>query len=138
MREVRMTFGEHLEDLRRRIFMALLWLFISGVICFIFGKTLLRWTMVPHEHAIRGAMRDRSISLLEAKGRELASIVSGGGPVDPAPGEEPGSPWERLFAVEIRRARLTGSLREFARRSVLPLLEGKAEAAHLDALAGEF
>ena len=27
MREVRMTFGEHLEDLRRRIIFCLIWLF---------------------------------------------------------------------------------------------------------------
>src|SRR5262245_14681788 len=138
MREVRMTFGEHLEDLRRRIFMALLWLFLSGVICFVFGKTLLRWTMVPHEHAIRGAMRDRSISLLEEKGRELASIIAGGASGSPALAEEEGSPWERLFAVEIRRARLSGALRDFGRRSILPLVEGKVEAARLDALWGEF
>src|SRR6266540_763658 len=141
MREVRMTFGEHLEDLRRRIFMALLWLSMAVVICFIYGRVLLKWTMVPHEFAIRGAMRDRSITLLEEKGRELAGLTGDlGGVAGPAAeaGAEPVSVWDQLFAGEIRRARLNASLREFARRAVLPLLDGKVDAAKLDELAEGF
>lgn len=121
--------------------MALLWLSIAVAICFIYGKTLLKWTMVPHDYAIRGAMRDRSITILEEKGRELKgftvdlSVVLGR---DAEAGAEPASAWDQLFAGEIRRARLSGSLREFARSGILPLLEGKVDAAKLDELAEGF
>jgi len=65
MREVRMTFGEHLEELRRRIFIALLWLALAVAMSFVYGRGLLKWTMGPHEVAIRGAIRDHSIAVLE-------------------------------------------------------------------------
>src|SRR6266498_1549125 len=143
MREVRMTFGEHLEDLRRRIFMALLWLALGVAICFVYGKALLKWTMGPHGIAIKGAMRDRSISLLEAKGRELISLIGegaggNGSEAGTRTGAAPAPGWEQLFAGEIRRSRLRISLEEFARQRVLPLVEGRVEAAKLSELVEEF
>ena len=61
MREVRMTFGEHLEELRRRVIFCIAYLFIGVLICFTFGKDLLKWTLQPHYKAIAGAQRDRFV-----------------------------------------------------------------------------
>ena len=55
MREVRMTFGEHLEELRNRIIWSLLWLGITTTVCFIYGETLLIIAQQPHLKAVRSA-----------------------------------------------------------------------------------
>ena len=115
MREIRMTFGEHLEDLRKRVIWAILWLTIGITVCFIYGKSLLKWTMGPHEIAIRGAVRDRAASILEKKGLELLALIrtapqeaetakDGGAPGAQAPA--PSSVWLDIFAGEVFEARL--------------------------------
>ena len=75
MREVRMTFGEHLEDLRKRMFFALGWLAFAVGICFYFGNDLLAWALGPHKVAIRGAIRERSIVVLGQKGNDLLELT---------------------------------------------------------------
>jgi Sec-independent protein secretion pathway component TatC len=39
--EFRMTVGEHLEDLRRRLFLALLGYVVVLVVCFIYGERVI-------------------------------------------------------------------------------------------------
>ena len=53
MREVRMTFGEHLEDLRLRIIYSLLYLLVGVTISMIYGKQLMEVALQPHADAAR-------------------------------------------------------------------------------------
>jgi Tat protein translocase TatC len=62
MRESRMTFGEHLEELRRRIIFSLLYLTFGVGICFSYGQELLQWTLEPHSRAFSAAQRDRLVA----------------------------------------------------------------------------
>ncbi len=113
MREVRMTFGEHLEELRTRILWAVLWLTIGVIVCFIYGKGLLKWTMHPHEIAIRSAVRERSISILQTKGNDLLSLLQEGSASLPREGER--SVWELLFAADVAREKLASRLSDCVR-----------------------
>jgi Tat protein translocase TatC len=123
MREVRMTFGEHLEDLRSRILWAILWLSVAVIICFIYGKGLLKLTMGPHEVAIRGAVRDRAANIIESKGKELLAFAQAGPPPSEPGTEAEPSGWEELFAVEtgqkVSAGRLQGVLQSWAPK-ILP------------------
>jgi sec-independent protein translocase protein TatC len=50
--DVRMSFGDHLEELRRRILFALLGLVIAFVVCFKFGDTISEWLTAPYTVAM--------------------------------------------------------------------------------------
>ncbi len=52
---VRMSFGEHLEELRRRIIWALAGLVIAGVGCFAFGETIIEYLAAPYRIAMEEA-----------------------------------------------------------------------------------
>ena len=142
MREVRMTFGEHLEELRRRILWALLWLSLAVSISFIYGRSLLKWTMGPHEFAIKLAMRDRAASILKKKGEELLALTLEGPAAPSGSGEGGaggrGTEWSGLFAEDFFRMRLAGKLRgrvrEWAAKVKLPALAGPEGAQTLAAL----
>ncbi len=93
MREVRMTFGEHLEELRSRIIMSLVWLGIALVVSFVFGNTFMEVTLGPHEEAISEALNQRmhkKLTELEEGFDELEKKVSEGGS------------WDLLFTREIQ------------------------------------
>jgi Tat protein translocase TatC len=140
MREVRMTFGEHLEELRRRLFGALLWLSIAVTISFIYGKSLLKWTMGPHETAIKGALRDHSIGVLTEKGRELTGLTTApaarlsGEPGREEPAAAGRSGWDDLFIADLRQSRLRASLRDYGQKLLLPRLGGQLSAEQLGGL----
>jgi Tat protein translocase TatC len=144
MREVRMTFGEHLEELRRRILWALLWLALAVTISFIYGRSLLKWTMGPHEFAIRLAMRERAASILKKKGEELVALTLEGSPASAgeagpdAAGGGHVTEWSGLFAEDFFRLRLAGKLRgrvrEWAAKVKLPAFAGPEGAQTLSAL----
>ena len=53
MREVRMTFGERLEELRKRLIHSIIYLVVGVALSFVFGKELVEVTLGPHEEAIR-------------------------------------------------------------------------------------
>jgi len=136
-----MTFGEHLEDLRRRILWALLWLTIAVVFSFIFGDTLLEWTMRPHKIAIRGAVRERAMKLMDRSVGELDDLVRGRGE-GPFPARED---WEFLFASEAMDtgilAEVNPFLPEWAARLTPPGLgepERKQYAARVESVLREF
>jgi Tat protein translocase TatC len=116
MREVRMTFGEHLEDLRRRILYCLLYLFAGVAISMIFGKDLLEWVLVPHYTAIRTESRVRLTRHMEKDLRRLGVLASVR-PIEPAAGDKPllAKPptvedWTAVFAQDLAHARLAGRL----------------------------
>ena len=48
----RMTVGEHLEELRRRLVHALIGLFVAAVFCFIFGEQVVSYFCQPLVHAL--------------------------------------------------------------------------------------
>jgi sec-independent protein translocase protein TatC len=48
----RMTVGEHLEELRRRLVTALIGLFVAAVFCFIFGEQVVSYFCQPLVHAL--------------------------------------------------------------------------------------
>lgn len=94
MREVRMTFGEHLEELRSRIIMSLVWLGVSLGVSFFFGDTFMEVTLEPHNRAIRGALNSRMhVKLMELLPRFDELERSGA----------EGKKWDLLFTREIQR-----------------------------------
>src|SRR5688572_18507084 len=105
MREVRMTFGEHLEDLRHRIIFCLIYLAVGLCITMTYGKELTEWTLGPHYQAISGARRDRLVARMERSVRELRDLTSAA-PLNPS--EKPPKPlfegpiyWETLFIRDV-------------------------------------
>src|SRR5258705_10961201 len=45
--EYRMSIGDHLEELRNRLFLGVAGFFVACVICFIFGEHVTRWFIKP-------------------------------------------------------------------------------------------
>ena len=109
MREVRMTFGEHLEELRLRVIVSLLYLAGGVIIAFVFGDTLLGWALRPHEQAYRGAQRDRQVDRLTNGLDDLRALMTtnysrvtiGGRPIVASEFH-----WEVLFPAEVTRSRI--------------------------------
>lgn len=71
MQEVRMTFGEHLEELRKRILFCLLYLVIGVALAMIYEKDLMKIALGPHKRAYSSAQKTR---LLERYRRILDGI----------------------------------------------------------------
>jgi Tat protein translocase TatC len=112
MREVRMTFGEHLEELRRRIIFCLIYLAVGVGICFAYGKPLLEWTLKPHQKAFAAAQRDRLVARMTKKVLVLDWLTdprSGRG-VETPPVQPEEIRWEVLFADDIVQTRMRARL----------------------------
>ena len=77
MREVRMTFGEHLEDLRKRLLHSVVWLVCTVILCFAFGEELMELTLGPHRNAIKGALQERLILRMETSTETLVKLIEG-------------------------------------------------------------
>ncbi|MBN1442763.1 MAG: twin-arginine translocase subunit TatC [Planctomycetes bacterium] len=116
MREVRMTFGEHLEELRKRVLISLIYVFIGIIISFFYGNELLQLALQPHEKAFEGAQRNRLIARME-------KVMEGLGPLmtsEPyeataASGKklvEGDIRWEELFIGDVLRQRLEEAVSE--------------------------
>ena len=111
MREVRMTFGEHLEELRRRVLFSLLYVFVGVVLALICEKKLMDITLQPHQRAFRKAQKTKLVERLNNQIRELAEKK-----VFIAPGA-PGArfairDWERFFVGEVQRKNVITELSE--------------------------
>ncbi len=107
MREVRMTFGEHLEDLRRRIIFCLLYLLAGVSISMAYGQELLQWVLVPHYQAVSTESRARLFRHMEKTLRRIGALTSPK-PVDRKAGEKPlldappgPEDWAVLFGQEM-------------------------------------
>lgn len=53
--DTRMTFGEHLEELRRRLWLSVIGVAVALVVCFIFGRTLIELLKAPIIDALRNS-----------------------------------------------------------------------------------
>ncbi|HVR74764.1 MAG TPA: twin-arginine translocase subunit TatC [Planctomycetota bacterium] len=126
MREVRMTFGEHLEELRKRIIFSLLYLAGGLGVTFAYGEELLEWTLGPHYQAVTAAQRDRLVNRMSKTARRLEELTSAVPPTL-APGKKPlvdgpvtAEDWALLFTREVTGEQIVESLemsfREFAAR----------------------
>ena len=113
MREVRMTFGEHLEELRNRILVALLYLAVGVTISMIYGSDLMEWTLKPHYHALSVAQRGRVIAHMQKTVSRLDELTSVAPPA-PTEGQKPlvkgEVRWEVLFARDVALPQLYGRL----------------------------
>jgi Tat protein translocase TatC len=151
MREVRMTFGEHLEELRRRIIFCLIYLVLGVTICFVYGKQLMEFALGPHYQAIDAAERDRLGARLETTVTQAHALVKGrpwteGRRQMPALDLAP-EDWQALFAQDVIYARMQArlekpaqDLEEAVKRAVpsLPESERAALGAAVGAFAREF
>ena len=104
MREARMTFGEHLEELRRRIIFSLLYLTVGVGICFTYGQELLEWTLQPHNRAFSAAQRDRLVArMTKTVGHFEWLMAPSGGIEDELAGSISAEEirWEVIFPQEL-------------------------------------
>lgn len=113
MREVRMTFGEHLEELRRRIIFALLYLAGGVVLSLAYGSQLMEYALEPHFRAFRAAQRDRIVTRMERTADRLAELASVE-PAEPKGGDRPllegEIHWEVLFLRDVALPQLYARL----------------------------
>jgi Tat protein translocase TatC len=75
MREVRMTFGEHLEELRSRIIMALVWLAVTTTVCFYYGHIIMDWVQQPHLKAVKAGLNVHHYAVLDKSVVELEALI---------------------------------------------------------------
>ncbi len=102
MREVRMTFGEHLEELRSCLIRAIIFLLVAVTVCLIFGEELMRAALRPHEAAIEAALRDQATRRLSAAMDDLARLRAGDQVGDDIVTlEAEAVQWEVLFAKDL-------------------------------------
>jgi len=66
--DVRMTFGEHLEDLRWRLIYALVGMVVSLAVCLIFGRQILAMLVYPYNRVMGQPGEDASLSILSVGG----------------------------------------------------------------------
>jgi Tat protein translocase TatC len=143
MREVRMTFGEHLEDLRLRIIYCLLYLLVGVTISMIYGKQLMEVALQPHYRAIRAAERNRTASRMEktvARLDELTSVKPLGEEAGRKPLVEGEIHWEVLFARDVALPQLARKFREPFLRTAekVPRVVPSLPEEERQALAGIF
>ena len=111
MREVRMTFGQHLEELRKRILLALLYVVVGVAAALYFEKPLMEITLKPHQRAFRNAQKSKLLDRLDAHLEELRGV--GESPDDS--GEDArfsAEDWQVLFKEEVKRKAVLRELSE--------------------------
>jgi Tat protein translocase TatC len=91
--DVEMTFGEHLEELRRRVVWALAGVLVAAAACGFFYKDLFRAFLRPYEEAI------------ERTAADLAAKRGTGGMVAPGPDETPTEARLRKLELELAKVR---------------------------------
>jgi len=130
MREVRMTFGDHLEELRRRILFCVVYLAFGVGICFVYGEQLLEWTLEPHRKAFAGAQRDRLVKRMGKTVAKLGVLTQARAGEGLSGLEKISSDevlWELLFVHDVLVHQMSGRLAEPVNRLV-ESLTGKAGA----------
>ena len=111
MREVRMTFGEHLDELRRRIIISLFFLIVAVIACFSVGEELMLLTLGPHEEAIQAAQTMRRVRRMENRLQGLDAVARGESPPPTGSGvtvEE--VRWEVVFKHDVAEQPVRQSL----------------------------
>jgi sec-independent protein translocase protein TatC len=59
-----MSLGDHLEELRGRLIMIILGIFVGLVVCLCFGKYLLQFLVIPFERAVEGSDADAFLTAI--------------------------------------------------------------------------
>lgn len=66
-----MTFGEHLEELRRALFKSLIGIFLGCIFGFYFGQDVMNFVNAPLKSALEKYYQQRSIAIADNEGRAL-------------------------------------------------------------------
>ncbi len=111
-----MTFGEHLEELRRRLIVSILYLIAAVIICLSLGDRLMMFTLRPHYRAIEAAMASRLVAKMDKTAAEFRQLM----------GEEAGLPGD-LTPEDVRWSDL------FRAESAAPVLENHLRAPFSEA-----
>jgi len=113
MQETRMTFGEHLEELRRRILFSLLYLVVGVVVAFVYEQQLMDVALGPHRRAFSGAQKTRLLEryrrLLEGV-EPLRGMTPQSATIDDQPLVVGQIRWEVLFAADVEAREALASL----------------------------
>ncbi len=134
MKEVRMTFGEHLEELRKRILVSLLYLVVGVVVAMGFQNQLVDVALGPHKRAFSSAQKLRLLKRLDELLQGIAPLRTmrpDEATIDDRPLVVGSIRWEVLFAADIQS-------RESLEGITSPFRElGVELAAELDSLPAE-
>jgi sec-independent protein translocase protein TatC len=68
-----MSLGDHLEELRARLILAILGLVLGTVVCLIFGTKILKFIEIPYDAAMRGRIKATEVPQIQ---KEMLSFVS--------------------------------------------------------------
>ena len=81
-RQSAMSFGEHLEELRKRLFRAATWLLFGVIVGFVVGQYVVELIQAPMEDALKQFFHDETESQLTRDGRTLTKsekdLLNGG------------------------------------------------------------
>lgn len=131
MREVRMTFGEHLEELRRRVIFSLIYLAGGVTLTMTLGTDLVDFVLEPHYTAFTFAQREIRIERMEKALEDLDKYTA----VAPTGEDGAGGPafredihWEILFARDV-------VLEELYARLEAPSIEWAAQLRQLESVS---
>ena len=105
MQEVRMTFGEHLEELRKRILVSLLYLVVGVVVAMGFQNQLVDVALGPHKRAFSSAQKLRLLKRLDELLQGIAPLRTmrpDEATIDDRPLVVGSIRWEVLFAADIQ------------------------------------
>lgn len=133
-----MTFGEHLEELRHRIIMCLIYLVVGVSISMAYGQELLQWVLVPHYTAVRTENRARLVRRMENNVARLRTITSVRPPTETSGVGKPlldhpptAEDWAVLFARDV-------AVPQIARRIGQPIEDfGAAVSSDLTSLGDQ-
>jgi Tat protein translocase TatC len=97
-----MTFGQHLEELRKRILFALLYVVVGVAVALAIEKPLMQITLKPHQQAFRKAQKKKLLERLDTHLEDLRAI--GVSPDDSGEGGRfSDTDWQVLFKGEVKR-----------------------------------
>ncbi|MEZ0228287.1 MAG: twin-arginine translocase subunit TatC, partial [Planctomycetota bacterium] len=65
--ERRMSLGEHLDELRKHVFKAVIWIALALVVCLCFQSELMKVATWPHTSCMRDLKRERETELAARK-----------------------------------------------------------------------
>jgi sec-independent protein translocase protein TatC len=136
--ETRMSFGDHIEDLRTHLWRAILGFGVALFFSFFVGYYVTEWITAPVRSELRNFYKRRQAKVLREKKPEILAIANTPGPYRPyfipraqlraiAQGKDPEMPRPRLLTKEQREAAKTP--RPAWQRWLFPSEEEEADAA---------
>ena len=132
--EARMTFGEHLEELRTRLIRSILCLIVTFIACFSMGETLVDFALGPHYKAITKTDRVRTVARMTKTAKNLTALSTdadawrGFPELRGAGGDDDKLGWAHLFGRDILSKTLVAELaKPFIDRATSLRAEADAE-----------